>query len=35
MKINLLIIFTLFAASINAQNRMDEPLPIITKKAAH
>jgi len=34
MKINLLIIFTLLTASINAQNRMDEPLPIITKKSS-
>jgi len=34
MKINLLIIFTLVVVTINAQNRIDDALPIITKKSS-
>lgn len=34
MKINLLIIFTLLSVTINAQNRVDDAVPIITKKSS-
>ncbi|MDQ1164611.1 hypothetical protein [Flavobacterium sp. SORGH_AS_0622] len=34
MKLNLFLIFTLVVVTINAQNRMDDALPIITKKSS-